>query len=128
MVLGGSSSIYISIFPEVIGGLTIGGCSVNYKKYSISFKFKENDIAYIKFKAEKGILEKIAVKAIYFNQGKLNSFSQGGKRIIIYIDSLNALYMEHELVTRIEAEDLITTYYNTKVSNIDKLIDATGCR
>jgi hypothetical protein len=76
-----------------------------YHKYDRSsvVRFKQNDIAYIKRKAELGILEKIVIERVYLK----NTIKTFYKNVNFYEDKLKSLYREDEIITYAEAQDII---------------------
>lgn len=126
--LSGKALVGLSVTFTLLNssGVTIGGCSTNVKKACSHLKFKENDTVYLRAKAEKGLLRKITVKRIIINKGKFgrqfNSFSP------LYVDSLNSIYNERELVTKEEAIDLAEIFYIDQVSEAQTAINSLGCK
>lgn len=74
-------------------------------RYSMAL-FTVNSIVCLKYKAVKGVLEKIAIKEVMLRSG----LKTGGQIIPVYKDTLNSLYNEEELCTHEEALDLIAEY------------------
>jgi hypothetical protein len=76
-----------------------------YHKYDRSsvVRFKQKDIAYIKRKAELGILEKIVIERVYLK----NTIKTFYKNVNFYEDKLKSLYREDEIITYAEAQDII---------------------
>lgn len=107
VTIGGSSPVTSSAFVYVAsGGLTIGGCSLNNSFITIKAKFKEGDAAYEERLARKGRVEKMIIKKLIV----LNNERTGGLYQINYVDTLNAVFIEEELVDHQTAIDLATAY------------------
>lgn len=85
------------------GNVNIGGCARVERRIYVFYKWGERSIVYVKPKAVKGILEKIAVKKVI-----LNNIS--GQYIPVYQDTLNSLYNEEELITEYEARVLVQEF------------------
>ena len=77
------------------GGLALGGLA-----YSVWYRFAVNQFAYTLFGAKQGILDKICIKQIYFNDG-------GGVITVVYKDTFNAVWLEDELFALSEAQAYI---------------------
>lgn len=89
------------------GGISLFGCArVKYSAY-YTYKYGENSIVFLRYKAVRGILEKIAIKKVILQSG----YKTGGHVVPLYQDTLNAYYNEEELCTHQEAVDLATIYY-----------------
>lgn len=89
------------------GSINVAGCSRIEKDIFVLYKWGERSIVYFKPKAVKGIIEKIAVKRVILNYIK-------GQFRPIYIDTLNSLYNEEELIGEYEARSLVQTYIDNE--------------
>lgn len=89
------------------GSINVFGCSRIEKDIFVLYKWGERSVVYFKPKAVKGIIEKIAVKRVVLNYIK-------GQFRPIYIDTLNSLYNEEELVSEYEAKSLAQTYIDNE--------------
>jgi len=86
------------------GGLVNTGGFANTKEREIvRYKFERNSYAYIRRKAEIGQLERIFIDKVIL-KSTVKTFH---KHVPMYIDNLNTMYDENELVTLEEAQDLI---------------------
>jgi hypothetical protein len=92
-----------------IGGISIFGCArIKHSAYYV-YKYGENSIVFLRNKAAKGNLEKIAIKKVILQ----SSHKTGGQIVPLYQDTLNSYYNEEELCTHKEAVDLAIAYYET---------------
>lgn len=89
------------------GGLNAVGCSITTKTIFIRTKFKEGDFAYEERLARKGKLERLVIKKI----NVVNNLSTGGVYVINYKDTLNAIYLEEELIDEASALLLAEDFY-----------------
>lgn len=95
------------------GSILTGGCSKYYFQLTLAHEFSIGDILYVKPKALKGVLEKVAIKDIRFpgsydpTRGRMVIFDID---IPLYVDTFNALYNEEELVSYVDAIALIQEY------------------
>lgn len=93
------------------------GCAITKKITYINYKYGENSIVYLKYKAEKGIIERIAIKRVLLNSGP-KTYNQ---IIPIYQDTLNSLYNEDELILEADAKALALAYWTKRQENINAL-------
>jgi hypothetical protein len=94
------------------GGISFYGCARVKLSAYYTYKFGENSIVFLRYKAVRGVLEKIAIKKVTLQSG----YKTGGLIVPLYQDTLNSYYNEEELCTHQEAVDLATLYYeNVKV-------------
>lgn len=107
----GSISDHYSYVPE--GGLESFGCSLAQKEISVLYKWGERSIVYLKYKAVRGCVEKVAIKKVVMN-------NKYGGYIPVYWDTLNSIYNENELITETEARQLVQKYIDRKRSDIAK--------
>jgi hypothetical protein len=105
-------------YYDCSGTVNISGCSRMEKNIYIFYKWGERSVVYIKPKAIKGILEKIAVKKVILN-------NKNNKYIPIYQDSLNSLYNESELISELEARNYAQDYIDKQKDMFGKSI--TNC-
>lgn len=101
------------------GSINIAGCSRIEKKIFVLYKWGERSIVCFKPKAIKGIIEKIAVKRVVLNYIK-------GQFRPIYIDTLNSLYNEEELIGEYEANSLAQTYIDNERLKISENLRICG--
>lgn len=97
------------------GGLESFGCAMIEKSIFAYYKLGERSIVYLRHKAIKGCIEKVAIKRVVIN-------NKVGRYIPIYIDTLNSMYNEDELITEEEARRLIQNYIDKNRSDIAKAI------
>jgi len=97
------------------GTIKVSGCSKMERRIYVFYKWGERSVVYIKPKAIKGILEKIAVKKVILN-------NKNNEYIPIYQDSLNSLYNEYELISELEARNYVQDYINKQKDILGKSI------
>lgn len=83
------------------GTMHTGGCSEYEIIYYYPYKFGINSYAWIKYKAYKGILEKVAIKSV----------RMVSPYMFLYKDTFNRLHNENDLLTHQEAIDAATVYW-----------------
>jgi hypothetical protein len=97
------------------GSVLTGDCSKYDYQYAHPHLFYIGDTVYVKPKALKGVLEKISIKEVRFpgsydpTRGRMVRYDIN---IPLYVDTLNALFNEKELVTYVDALALIQDYRN----------------
>lgn len=99
------------------GGSVVGGCGlITYVKSYVTL-FGPGDITYNIHKAKVGILERVVVK----KQKIINEQRTGGLFQVMYIDTLNALWNEWDLVSHAQAIALATAYYEDLLAEAESL-------
>jgi len=96
------------------GGVTTGGCALTSRYVYITYKWGENSVLYVKHKAVKGILERVAIKRVILNSGP----KTGNQVIPIYQDTLNSLWNEDDLLIEEHARDLALMYWEIREAQI----------
>jgi len=98
----------MAIYDETSsGGAVLGGCaSLVYLKTYIT-AFGVGDIVYSLPKAKRGVLEKVVIKRLKV----LSEQRTGGVFQVMYVDTLNALWNEWDLVSHAEAIAIAKAYY-----------------
>ena len=89
------------------GGISLFGCARVKKSFYYTYKYGENSIVFLRYKAIRGVLEKIAIKKVILQSG----YQTGGLIVPLYQDTLNGYFNEEELCTHQEAVDLAKAYY-----------------
>jgi hypothetical protein len=89
------------------GGKIAGGCAVITYIKTYRTAFAAGDIVFNIDKATKGVLERIVIKRPKI----INSARTGGHFEAMYVDTLNALWNEWDLVSHAEAIILVQLYY-----------------
>lgn len=89
------------------GKISIFGCAKTQKSIYYNYKYGENSIVFLRYKAVKGVLEKIAIKKVILQSGR-KTF---GQIVPLYQDTYNSLYNENDLCTHQEAIELAIIYY-----------------
>lgn len=92
------------------GGINVFGCGRIRQSNYYLYKYGENSIVFLRYKAVRGNLEKIAIKKVIV---KKESIKTSGLIIPLYVDTLNAYYNEEELCSHKEAVDLAKIYYES---------------
>lgn len=93
------------------GSIETLGCAKVQKNIYVLYKWGERSVVYVKPKAVRGILEKIAVKKVFLNY-KLGQYTP------IYQDTLNSLYNEEELISELEARTLAQDYIDREQQRV----------
>jgi hypothetical protein len=105
------------------GTIRIGGCSDTFLQQYISIRYSIGSVLYLRQKALKGKLEKIAIRDVILP----TSLNIWGSNLCnncnitpIYKDTYNSLYNESDLISYDEAIELATNYliwYSAEVEN-----------
>jgi hypothetical protein len=95
------------------GSAKVGGCALY--SYGIKYYFAHpiGSARYVKPKALKGVLEKVVVKAIRLPKAfdpTRTRMAKYGDLSPLYVDTLNALFVEEELISREDALAYIEQY------------------
>lgn len=93
------------------GGIKISGCAIANKVVYVSHKWEVNSILYIRHKAVKGVLERVAIKRVILN-------SVANQIVPIYQDTLNSLWNEDDLLTEAHAIELTEIYREIRDAQI----------
>lgn len=94
---------------EAEGGITITGCATIKVVYNYVGTFVPGQRAYIKYRAEKGVLERVIIKKS--NRVRRGGTSYTGSEYIFnYVDTLNRVWLEEELVSLSAAQDLVEAF------------------
>jgi len=109
----------MAIFNETgSSGVKTGGCAIITYIKTYRTAFAAGDIVFNVDKANKGVLEKIIIKKSRI----INSAKTGGQFEAMYVDTLNALWNEWDLISHAEAIALVQLYYE------DLLAEAAALR
>ena len=83
------------IYGEVAsGGVTLNGCVVFIRKRHFAGDFLAGEIVYDANKARRGVLEKVVIKEARVVKAR-GTF---GSNRVLYVDTFNGLWNEHDLV------------------------------
>lgn len=93
------------------GSVAINGCCTYYFIPRVEYKYKPGDIVYYKPKAEQGKLEKIVIKKVHV----VRNGQTYGKFVFMYVDTLNSLYNQYDLIWEQEAMLLIKAYLEKQI-------------
>lgn len=102
------------------GSLRVHGCPQITVDQFYDSRFAVGDTAYDRLSARKGKLEKVVIRKIVFR-------TRGGLILPLYIDTLNGLYNEIDLVTHDEAVEIAKSYYHRKLASVNAEIDKLNC-
>lgn len=89
------------------GTIFISSCTPINLYVNLTYKYKVGDVCFLRFRAQKGKLEKIVIKEVRVVS---NKFTSGAVKFM-YIDTFNAIYGEEDLVTEKEAILIAKSYY-----------------
>lgn len=96
------------------GAVAVGGCA-NFDKYVyVEYKWALNSLLFSKAKARRGIMELIAIKRVFFNNGTKTQ----RQSVKIYQDTHNGLWNENDLLTEEEARTLAIAYWEKRKQQI----------
>lgn len=98
------------------GTIIVEGCTCPKKEIYLYYKWPENSIAYLKYKAEKGIMERVAIKKVIINKNYATKLAE----VVLYQDTMNSLYNENDLITEEEAKYLAQVFWLTQLENYKK--------
>lgn len=79
--------------------------------------FGAGDIVYSLPKAKRGILEKVVIRRV----NALNSLLTQGAFEVMYVDTLNSLWNEWDLVSHAEAIDIAKAYYEELLADWEEV-------
>lgn len=85
------------------GTVYTGSFALSYKKLFVRYKFDKLSVAYDRAAAEKGILKKVFIQRVILK----NVIKSLHKDVVMYIDNLQSMYNERDLLTLKEAEEII---------------------
>lgn len=89
------------------GTVFIDGCGEYTVARNYDYLWNVGDTCFLRYKAIKGKLEKIVIKQIKL----VTNYQINGEIKFIYVDTLNALYNESDLITQYQAVNLAKQYY-----------------
>ncbi len=108
----------MAVFNEIMdGGVVIAGCTLYTFLDRVRTLYGPGDILYNIDKAKKGVLERVVIK----RQRVLRSRTTEGQFQVLYIDTLNALWNEWDLVSHAVASDLAIAYFEKLLDDLSKL-------
>lgn len=102
------------------GTVVIRGCFSISFSYNFTYRFAEGSIVYLVYKAQKGVLEKVAIKEVRL-------VSNSGVTIPQYIDTYNATYFDEDLCVQTDAISLATTYLQNRLNEVNNIIGQLSC-
>lgn len=101
------------------GFIEVSGCASVQKYTFILYRWDERSVVFLKPKAVRGVLERIAIKKVLLNYNM-------GNFIPIYKDTLNSLYNESELISEFEARALAQDYIDRERQRVAENIRTCG--
>jgi hypothetical protein len=102
-----------------IGSIRLKGCASFEIQLLVPVVFGVGSIVYSKAQAQKGKLEKLAIKRINL----IDDNSNDSFYVINYVDSMNRVWLEDELVWQADALSLAIAYWE----NIQEQISNSTC-
>lgn len=93
------------------GTIIIAGCGEYTYGRNYAYLWNIGDTAFLKYKAVKGKLEKIVIRQIKI----VTNYEIDGEIRFMYVDTLNALYNESDLLTQYDAVNLAKQYYQFQI-------------
>lgn len=100
-----------------LGGGKVTGCAVITYIKTYTTLFAAGDIVFNVHKARVGVMEKVVIK----KQRVINALKTGGQFKVMYVDTLNALWNEWELVSHAQAIEIAQIYYLNLLDEAEKL-------
>lgn len=94
------------------GSIALNGCCTFYFIPRVEYKYQPGQIVYYKPKAEQGKLEKIVIKKVHVVRNEQTY----GKFVFMYIDTLNSIYNQYDLIWEDEAMLLIRDYLEKQIA------------
>lgn len=91
------------------GKIKVNGCSESGSKRNILSKYDSGERVWILSKAKMGKIESVVIKRSRAARPDSVSYS-GVEWSTVYTDTFNRVWMERELVTGLEAEEIISEY------------------
>jgi hypothetical protein len=93
------------------GTIVISGCTT-YRMYkTLVYKWRPGDTLFLRYRAEKGKLEKIVIKEIKI----VSNYEINGRTVFMYKDTFNSLYGDGDLVNEYQALQLAKQYYEKQI-------------
>ena len=108
----------MAVYDEIaVDGGKVSGCAtITYIKVYTTL-YAAGDIVFNVDKANQGVLEKVVIK----KQKVINSNKTGGQFRVMYVDTLNALWNEWDLVSHAQAIEVAKAYYENLLVDAEKL-------
>lgn len=93
------------------GTLIFNSCTKYRYLKAFLYKWLPGQIVYYKPKAEIGKLEKIVVKSVQL----VKNASTNGQVVFMYIDTMNSIYNEYDLISETQALILARNWYQQQI-------------
>ncbi len=111
---------------ETSGGIKLAGCASDISIIqNFPYSFKIGSIVFVKNKAKMGKLEKVAIKKV--NKVAHASIDSGCFYGFNYVDTLNRVWLERELIWQAEAVELAIEFYNEQTERAIAELKRQGC-
>ena len=108
----------MSTFNEIgSGGVLTAGCVLVTFLDKLHTIYAKGDFAYNVNKARVGVLERVVIK----RQRVIQNIKTHGLLTVLYVDTLNALWSDSDLVPFSEAQSLATIYLDGLLDELDKI-------
>jgi hypothetical protein len=99
------------------GGVNVGGCATVKKTVFEVVKFAEGSTVFNVHAARRGKIETITIKYVRL----INNKKTLGQTIHLYVDTLNGLWNENELVVEEDAQALVQDFLDDQLAEIKAL-------
>ena len=99
-------------------------CAIGTRKLRITYKFAKGSILFSCKKAQKGVMEILAIKDVQL----INNESTYNQWIALYVDSLNGLWNEDELCTETDAKQLALDYLIAQQEALTQALQQCQCK
>jgi hypothetical protein len=94
------------------GGLKFSVCSKYWKTINYPHKWSPGDVLFSKLKDMVGEFEKVDIKEVRL----VMNYGTNGKMIFIYVDTLNSLWNEYDLIQEYDALLIAKAYYEKRIT------------
>jgi predicted glycosyltransferase involved in capsule biosynthesis len=105
---------------DATGGVRLSGCA----SFKFVFNYPHDHLVgsrvYVKKKAQKGILEVVVIKKANRVQRDRISYT-GVDHIINYVDTMNRVWLEEELILKTAALDYAANYWRNYIRDAEPL-------
>lgn len=106
------------IYNEIsTGGIQAGGCVLVGTLWLTETPYGIGNTFYNVAKARRGKLEKVVIKGVR----TVISRRTHGARVTLYVDTLNGLWNEHDLVTHDKAVAIVEAYLDVLEQDMDRI-------
>ena len=109
--------IALNAHSPTYGGAKVGGCAALVYVKTYTTKYGAGDIVYSLPKAKRGILERVVIRRV----NALNSLLTQGAFEVMYVDTLNSLWNEWDLVSHADALAIAKSYYEALLEDWEEV-------